>query len=141
MENPHVGYLLGAGGIVAVVGTAFIALGTGTHGLIWTHVWFDAGFTMAILALLTIAVATNLHFRRKVSSAPRSSPSTLQSMPTPNSLTLGDIRVSGKSRLQIDSSAERFADEGTEITDEASVTGRHFPGRPDLLAGGGTDNG
>jgi hypothetical protein len=50
-----------------------------------------------------------------------------------SSLTLGNVRISGKSRLRIDSSAERFADEGTEITDEATVSGRHFPGHPELL--------
>jgi TIR domain len=50
-----------------------------------------------------------------------------------SSLTFGNVRISGKSRLEIDSSADRFADEGTEITDEATVSGRHIPGHPELL--------
>jgi hypothetical protein len=50
------------------------------------------------------------------------------------SLTLGRVTLMGRSRLEIDSSADRLAGEGTMLTDDAAVTARHFPGRRDLLA-------
>jgi hypothetical protein len=77
---------------------------------------------VVIMGLAVVAVALTLHFRGKA-PAPQSP------QRHPSSLTLGKVLLAGNSRLDIESSADRFADEGTTLTDQAVVTGQHLPGR------------
>lgn len=101
------------------------------HASLWASAWFDAGFAVVIFGIALVVMAMFVHFHRDTPSTFKPVHSLAAS--PPSSLTWGNVRISGKSNVQVDSSAERYADEGTEITGEARVSGRHFPGHPGLL--------
>jgi hypothetical protein len=129
MASPHTDPLLGAAGVVAVAGGAFMTVKGFEQGKtaqsLWANIWFDLGLALLLLGLAIVAFALYLHFRKPRGATP--------SAAVPGSATFRGVDIGGRSRLNVDSSAADLAVD-TRIGDDAQMTARHHPGRPDLSA-------
>ncbi len=119
---------------IAIAGAFYAARALNPHTARswgWPTNWMITAvvITAVGLILLVLPVRQSRCQDPEPSREDPASPTTLESK------TLTDVIMDGNARLTVDTSAERFAD-ATWFTDNAQVTVRHFPGRPDILADG-----
>lgn len=104
---------------MAPIGGTLIAIGIyNTPSSLWESPWFDFGLCCLVIAAVAAIWALLAHFKRGGSK-----PSVRGA---PGSVTLLGGLVGGRSRLEIESSAETFAKD-TTFTGNSTTRVRHMP--------------
>src|ERR1700691_2472169 len=128
MTSSHTAPLLAFGGLLTPAGGALMAVTAfipkETSRSIWDGMWFDLGFGCVVLGFLIGSIGIYLHFRSKEDRASRE-PIVDHASQEPTVTLLGGT-VTGNSRLDIESTADRFA-AGTTFTGNSDVKASHRP--------------